>query len=478
MSLEERAGLLLPATVERLAEIARARLEGSADRTIDSVSIDTRSLNPGALFVALPGTNTDGHAFLNAAYEAGAVAALVAEARLSEVSVPRGLSLLVVDDPLAALGALASVALRNAPGIVRIGITGSNGKTTTKELVATVLGTEKRVFKTRGNFNSVIGIPLSVFAIPKDAEVAVFEMAMNQIGEMAALASIVRPEIAIITNIGTAHIGMIGSQDGIAREKKEITSAFTGSETLLVPARERYRDFLSDGVRGRVLPYGAGGDHGVADFRDRGLSGIGVEFRGEQAVVPLVGLQNTRAIEAALAIAELLLVDDKNTSRGLSEVRLPEGRGKVIPGSVTIIEDCYNASPESTAAALRFLSGLDWPGRKVAVLGDMLELGEKSPNLHRGLQDALSRQGRAAGGSRVDAVFTLGREMSLLRVALDRGETPPAGAAFVNTKELEMALGRYLRDGDLVLLKGSRGMALERLVFPIQSGAGVSGGSR
>ena len=259
MSSPTRAGLLLPQTVGALAEIAGARLEGAADRSADSISIDTRSLSPGALFVALPGTNTDGHAFVTAAYEAGAVAALVAESRYKDTRVPPGLSLLVVEDPLAALATLATAALDTAPELVRIGITGSNGKTTTKELVAAVLATEKRVYKTKGNYNSVIGIPLSVFQMPADAEVAVFEMAMNQIGEMAALSAIVRPDIALITNIGTAHIGMIGSQDGIAREKKAISSSFTGSQTLFVPAAEPYREFLAKDVRGRVLFYGDAG---------------------------------------------------------------------------------------------------------------------------------------------------------------------------------------------------------------------------
>jgi UDP-N-acetylmuramoyl-tripeptide--D-alanyl-D-alanine ligase len=280
-------------------------------------------------------------------------------------------------------------------------------------------------------------------------------MGMNRTGEIAELAAVLEPCVALITNIGTAHIGILGSQGHIAKEKKNIFSRFSGAETALIPADDEYRDFLAEGVRGTVKLYAAASFAEWGGVRDLGLGGSEICWAGEWVRFRLPGAHNLKNAAAAIALAREAGAGDAAIRRGLESVRPLFGRSEIVPGPVTVIRDCYNASPESVAEALAFCDGLAWPGRKIYVLASMLELGDHAGAAHEEI-------GRALAASAAARVFLLGDEMEaaaeVLRQAGSRGYCFAA-----DMEELAGALAEYVRPGDLVLLKGSRGKALERL---------------
>jgi UDP-N-acetylmuramoyl-tripeptide--D-alanyl-D-alanine ligase len=444
------------------------------------VCIDSRKAKEEALFVALPGSVQDGHSYVEAAFKAGAACALVEEAKLAEKALSLeetakkyGRGLIAVTDTLKALQDAAGAYLDRFSGLLKVGITGSSGKTTTKEIAAAIIGREKKVVMNQGNLNSETGLPLSVFEVRPWHEVGVFELGMNRRGEIAELARVLKPCVALITNIGSAHIGFIGSKAGIAEEKKSIFAEFSGAETALIPGDDEYRDFLSREIRGKVRFYGL---DGVGFSRDLGLSGSEITWAGEKVHFTLPGKHNVRNAFAAAAIAKEVPVSDRAIREGLASVKALFGRSEILEGRVTVIRDCYNANPESSAQALAFCDDLEYQGRKIYVLGSMLELGEGSTEAHREL-------GRLLAASRADRVFLYGKEMEEAAAEMEAAfaafpETGTGGVPFSHTSrmdELARELGDFIRKGDLVLLKGSRGCALEGLTGILLGGTPADG---
>ena len=444
--------------------------EGKQNESFTSVCIDSRVVMPGALFVALRGSAQDGHCFVDAAFKAGASGALVALKALADPAF--GLSalarkwnrvLVAVEDTLKGLQDAAGAYLRQFSKLIRIGITGSSGKTTTKEIAAAIIGQEKSVVMNEGNLNSETGLPLSVFNVRSHHEVGIFEAGMNRQGEISELARVLNPQIALITNIGSAHIGILGSREKIAEEKKKIFSEFNGTNTALIPADDDFRDFLAKDVRGRVVFYGAQAIPALGGVRDLGLEGTEIVWDGKAARFGLPGKFNLSNALAAAALAMELPVSSQSIRGGLESVKPLFGRGEIFPGRITLIRDCYNSNPESAEAALDFCDGLEWPGRRVYVMGSMLELGDASAEAHAAL-------GRRLLESRGDKVFLYGNEMSAAAdVFADytpRRGIQGRGIPFFFSRdigELSRALEEYIKNGDLVLLKGSRGCALETL---------------
>jgi len=422
-----------------------------------SVTVDSRTAREGSLFAALPGSNCDGHSFAEAAFKNGACAALVESNKfenfnLAEIAESLGKTLIIVDDSLRGLQKAAAAYLEKFPYLLKIAITGSSGKTTTKEIAAKIIGIEKRVTMNPGNYNSEIGLPLAVFNLKPGDEVGVFEMGMNHEGEIADLARVLNPDIALITNIGSAHIGILGSREAIAKEKKNIFSKFNGKGVALIPADSPYRDYLAQGVQGRVSFYGQGSFAQLGGVKDLGLDGSEIVWDGKQARFALPGRFNLANAFAAIAIAREIPVSSGAIRRGIEAVKPLFGRGEIIHGKATIVKDCYNSNPESLAVALEFCESLDWPGRRVYVIGEMLELGEDSKKAHEGM-------GRLLADGKADMVFLYGKETASCLKALKPGR-------FFHTcdiNEMTQAVNEYVRDGDLVLLKGSRGCALERV---------------
>ena len=449
-----------------------------------SVCIDSRAALPGALFVALKGCAQDGHLFVEDAFRAGAAGALVAIAALNDPSfgIPGlakkwGRVLVAVEDTLKGLQDAAAAYLRKFPKLIRIGITGSSGKTTTKEIAAAIIGREKQVVLNKGNLNSETGLPLSIFEVRSHHEVGIFEAGMNRKGEIAELAKVLDPCIALITNIGSAHIGILGSIGAIAEEKKNIFSQFTGANIAMIADDEKYRDFLAEGIRGRAVFYGASSLPALGRVKDLGLFGTEITWEGEAIRFGLPGKFNLRNALAAAAIAIELPVSSRSIREGLESVKPLFGRGEILAGRSTIIRDCYNSNPESAGSVLDYCDSLDWPGRKVYVMGSMLELGGISEEAHAALGARLLE-------SKGDMVFLYGDEMAAAAEAL-RGSAQNGiqdgiqnGAAgrkvpFFFSRdigELSRALDDYVHEGDLVLLKGSRGCALESLTGILAGG--------
>ncbi|GAB1483829.1 hypothetical protein MASR2M78_26450 [Treponema sp.] len=282
-------------SIEELALATKAELiEGSARvEGFSSVSIDSRKAQDGSLFIALQGTTQDGHDYVEAAFERGARVALVSASQMQArgpalrmIAEKHGSRLLVVKDTLLGLQMAAGAYLEKFPSLIRIGITGSSGKTTTKEIAAAMIGIEKKVVMNEGNLNSETGLPLSVFTIRDEHELGIFEMGMNRKGEMAELAAVLRPQIALITNIGTAHIGILGSREQIALEKKAIFSQFSGPELALIPEDDAFAEYLASGLAGRVQKYGK---KSLVDFnssKSLGLEGTEIIWAGKLVSPP------------------------------------------------------------------------------------------------------------------------------------------------------------------------------------------------
>jgi UDP-N-acetylmuramoyl-tripeptide--D-alanyl-D-alanine ligase len=432
------------------------------------VHIDSRDIAPGGLFVALAGSAQDGARFVGDALRTGAVAAVVAESALADPSLAlaekarsAGAVLFAVPDTLRGLQDLAAAYLSRFPNLLKVGITGSSGKTTAKQIAAAIVGQEKAVVFNPGNLNSETGLPLAVFAVRPHHEVGIFEMGMNRRGEIGELARVLQPAIALITNIGTAHIGSLGSKAAILEEKKAIFSGFAGKELALIPADESCRDELAKGIAGRVLFYGASAYPELGEVRDMGLEGTELIWEGNKVRFGLTGAHNVQDALAAIAIAKAIPVSSAAIREGLASVKPLFGRSEILRGAVTVIRDCYNANPESMAAAIAFCDDLEWPGRRLYVIGSMLELGSESSAAHRAMGSLLA-------ASRADRIFLYGAETE--EALAELGQVP--GVFHTNAMEtLAGELEGYLRPGALVLLKGSRGCALERLGSVLEGAA-------
>jgi UDP-N-acetylmuramoyl-tripeptide--D-alanyl-D-alanine ligase len=462
----------------RLAEAVSGRLLGraSGQAGFSSVCIDSRKARPGSLFVALAGSVQDGHRYVEAAFKAGAAGALVERTALNnpalelpETARHYGRPLVAAENSLRALQDAAMAYLEGFPRLVTIGITGSSGKTTTKSIAAAIVAGERETVMNPLNLNSETGLPLAAFETRGRHQVGIFEMGMNRSREIAELARVLKPHIALITNIGLSHIGKIGSLEGIALEKKQIFLYQHESDRALIPSDCPFRDLLTRDIGGTVRFYGPQLE-GLGPVRDLGLLGSEIVWAGEPVRFKLPGKHNLANAVAAIAIARELGIGDAAIRRGLESVEPLFGRSEVLSGDMTVIRDCYNANPESTAAAISFCDGLAHPGRKVYVLGSMLELGEASAAAHRDLALALAR-------SAADMVFLYGGEMGEAATVLAEGPGGKPGRFFHTNDmdELSSALGGYVKAGDLVLVKGSRGCELERL-DPLLLGATRGGG--
>ncbi|MDR0599953.1 MAG: UDP-N-acetylmuramoyl-tripeptide--D-alanyl-D-alanine ligase [Treponema sp.] len=461
------------------AEALGARLlPEDAEGGFSSVSIDSRETAEGGLFVALRGSRTDGHRYLSRAFEAGAAAALVTERGMEEAGFDReraresGAVLILVEDTLKGLQDLAAAYLDRFPRLLRVGITGSAGKTTTKEIAAAMVGGEKKTVVNPGNLNSETGLPLAVFNVREEHEVGIFEAGMNRKGEIGELAAVLRPQIALITNIGSAHIGVLGSREAIAGEKKDLFSRFTGGETALIPEDDPFRDYLARDVKGKVVFYGQKSLEALGKLtalRGRGLEGTEIVWEGIPAGLGLPGQHNVRNALAAASLAGEAGISGRAIRKGLAGARGLFGRGEVLRGRTTVIRDCYNASPESAAQVLAFCDALDWPGRRVYVMGSMLELGDREAEAHRKIGELLAE-------SRAELIFLYGPEMRSAAAVLEEKGARPGGAFFHagTMEELSAALAEKIQEGDLVLLKGSRGRALERLTGVVMMDSGLA----
>ncbi|MBN1774422.1 MAG: UDP-N-acetylmuramoyl-tripeptide--D-alanyl-D-alanine ligase [Deltaproteobacteria bacterium] len=456
-----------------LAWVARAcggKVVGDPGRSFDRFVKDSREDVRDALYVALRGERFDGHAFLAAAASAGAAAALVEDGRFRPADLG-GLPAVVVPDAVRALGDVARAHRRRMPARV-LALTGSCGKTTTKEMLAAILRHAGPTLATEGNLNNQLGVPLTLLGLRPEHRFAVVELGCNHPGEIAALAAIAEPELGLVTCVAAAHLEGLGSIDGVARAKGELFAALDRPEAVAVVNLEDERVAGLPTGRARRLGVGLGP---AADVRlelpaaGRGDGSFSILFpdgRRARATIALPGRHIPLDAALAAAAARSVGASAEAVEAGLSGVAAARHRGEILTSSqdVVVLDDTYNANPGSMRAALDALDDVPGTGRKVAILGEMLELGEATGALHHEV-------GAAAGRSGLGFLVCVGP--SAERMAEGARTAGLRDVAVFESVELLVAeLGRLVRTGDRVLVKGSRGMRMERVVEGILRGAG------
>ena len=427
-----------------------------ADVVVSGTQHDSRDVRPGDLFIAIAGEHFDGHSFVGKAREAGAAAALVS--RPVEDELPQ----ILVEDTLLAYGAIARE-YRLSANIPVVAITGSVGKTTTKEMISCVLSGKYRVSKTQGNHNNNLGLPITVMEMPADTELAVLELGMNHFGEMSYLTSIAQPDVVVITNIGTMHIEHLGTREGILKAKLEImegirdegVAVFNGDEPLLWNLREGSHRRVYFGIENDQC------DIVAEDIRqmDGGMyftvRGLGQRF---QIYVPQEGRHTVYNALAAAAVGLLCKISPETIQYQLGLFHNTGMRQRVYDvNGYTIIEDCYNAGPESMEAALHVLSEHPCEGRRIAVLGDMLELGSRAQAEHY-------RVGRLAAVA-ADLILAYGNHSErIITGAITGGMSDKCAVHYDDQAYMAKDLVRKAKPGDVLLFKGSRGMKMEQVM--------------
>jgi UDP-N-acetylmuramoyl-tripeptide--D-alanyl-D-alanine ligase len=448
---------MTPLSLNQLAQFAEAvRENGGGSRLVANLSTDSRTTHPGELFVALRGDNFDGHKFVGQATERGAVGAVVEKTWIGKPS--PGFSLLRVTDTLRAYQQIAAQ-YRHSLGIKVIAITGSNGKTSTKDFTASVLGRRFRVTKTEGNFNNHVGLPRTMLQASKEDEIAVWEIGMNHPGEIAPLAQLAQPDVAIVTNIGVAHIEFMGSREAIAEEKGELAASLGPDGILILNSGDEFAQTIAQRTNGRVIL--AGIERGEVRASEIVQTAEGAEFTVLEgahhchAFLPVPGLHMVQNALLAIAAGRAHGVSLEDCAAGLASAPLTKARLqiKTIRG-VQFIDDSYNANPDSMKAALRTLAELETEGERIAILGQMAELGAESS---RGHQEV----GEAAASLGVDRLIDLGAG-EIAAAAKAAGLTNSKVAATV--EEAAELLHENAHPGDLVLVKGSRAARTERVL--------------
>lgn len=440
--------------------------QGSPDVLLPTVSIDTRTLRSGDLYVAIVGPRFDGHTFVDDAVARGAAAVVVSDAT---VQVPSQVPLIVVDDTLRGLQS-AGHEIRRRSGSTVIAITGSAGKTTTKEIAATLLERRFTTFRNHGNLNNHIGVPLSLFELRTAPQMAVLEFGMSGFGEIGRLVAIAEPDVRVWTNVGDAHIGFFESMDDIARAKAEILEGAGPGNVLVANADDRRVMAYVAHFPGQVITFSVQGsaDVTVSDVRTRGTEGTTATLtaRGEARAFDtrLLGAANLANIAAGAATAHACGVSLDDIVEGIASMAPAPHRGEIVttPHGWTLIDDAYNSSPAALTRALQTLGGLD--GRRVAFLGEMLELGDFAADLHAGC-------GRAAAAAGVRTLVAVGGDAArALADAASAAGVPTVHHVDASTAAATMAR-ELVQPGDVVLVKGSRGVRMEAVVQALTEGA-------
>ena len=440
-----------------------------SDAVAESYSIDSRTLIPGALFLAVLGERLDGHDFVEQALQKGAVAAVVRTDQLHRFADQS--RLIAVDDTLVALQTLAS-AVRRLWAKPLVGVTGSAGKTTTKEAIAHVLSSRYRVLKSEGNFNNHFGLPLMLLKLEPEHDIAVIEMGMSHAGEIAALATIAQPEIGVVTNVAPVHLEHFKSIADIARAKYELVESLPASGTAVLNADDEFVSQFGRDFRGKVITYGT---HPTAHVRVEKIESLGsagsifeivVGEARESATLPLVGSHNILNALAAVAVGLERGLSLPEASAALATLSPADKRGQVLQlGNITVINDCYNSNPMALDAMVDALATMS-AKRRIVVAGEMLELGDASEELH-------GKSGQHISDKKMDVLIGVRGAAAAMVSAAQRAGT---AAEFMDSPEEAGAwLVKNANDGDVILLKASRGVKLEKALEIWKSRLGSAG---
>lgn len=459
-------------TASDIAAACEGRLaRGHAHAEIAGFSIDTRTLARGDLFFAIRGERFDGHQFIAPALARGAAGAVVSQA--SAWPADAGGIAILVDDTTLALQRLATW-IRRRSGTRVIAVTGSAGKTTTKEIAAEFLGSRFRVFRNKGNLNNHIGLPLSLLELRHSPDVAVVELGMNHPGEIRTLVNIAEPDMRVWTNVGDAHLGFFGSPDAIADAKAEILEHATAATVLVANADDDRVSSRATGFVGRVVTFGIQRDADVKaeSVEELGVHGTRARVRtaaGEREMsIPLLGRGNLANVLAATAVALTLGVPFDDIVARAATLKPAHHRGEVLrlANGITLVDDSYNSSPAALCRALETIANSSGFSRKGAVLGEMLELGDHAARLHTACGAEAARAGLAwliaVGGEPAVRMAAAAREAGMPADSVVHAPTSAAAA--------DVALA-HVRAGDLVLVKGSRGIGTDRVVERLKEAA-------
>jgi UDP-N-acetylmuramoyl-tripeptide--D-alanyl-D-alanine ligase len=462
--LADALGVARPTGLDPLAGVA-------------GVSIDSRTLQPGELFIAIRGPRHDGHGFVAGALDRGATAGVVAQDRFNEYSDEIRAKLFAVDDPLEALQRLASRACeiwrRGKQGRIIGAVAGSVGKTTTKEILAALLGARFRVLKTLGNLNNEYGLPLTLLKIDEEHGAAVVELGMSHRGELAKLAQIASPEVGVVTRVAVEHLEFFSSIEEIALAERELIEnlAWPSATAVLNADDERVAKF-AEAARGRVIRFGTSAQ---AEFRadaieEHGIEGSAFDFVSSagrtRLNLPLIGRHNVMNALAALAAASVWGIGAEEAKEVFPSLTPADKRGEVVrfEDGFTVINDTYNSSPTALSALTQLLAATPGYQRRIVAAGEMLELGDSSEELHR-------ECGRTAAGlGKIDWIFGVqGYAADFVDAAIKAGHPREQAVFFENSQESAKFLEQFISPGDLLLLKGSRGVRMERILEAIDA---------
>jgi UDP-N-acetylmuramoyl-tripeptide--D-alanyl-D-alanine ligase len=443
-------------------------IRGAPDKVFGGISIDSRTIKRGELFVALRGAKFDGHQFVVEAMEKGGEGFIIeneASGQRGDIDT-RGKAIIVVGDTLRALGDIAHSWRQRHP-IHLIAVAGSNGKTTTKEIIATLLGGSFRVLKTWGNRNNLVGLPLTLLDLCPDHNMAVVEMGMNVKGEIKRMTKIANPDVGLITNVSEAHLEGLGTFEELIRAKGELWDTMRPDGVIVVNQDDVNVMKLAEGYPGKRVTFGLEVPSDVMAKEVRIEGGKGVQFtlalREEEVKVafPMMGISSVYNALAGTAVATVLGVQLKKIKERLEEVKPFSMHMEIIPleGGVTIINDAYNANPKSMELALKALSEAKGAGRGIAVLGDMLELGEFSGEAHAWIGEKVVSFG-------VDLLFTLGESAEIIaKKAREIGLNEEHVTVSRDHRDLLLRLRKTIKREDWILVKGSRAMSMEKIVL-------------
>jgi UDP-N-acetylmuramoyl-tripeptide--D-alanyl-D-alanine ligase len=458
----------IPWTIEEILEATGgALLSASGPDSFPGVGIDSRKIQPGEVFVAIKGDRFDGHDFIDAAVEKKAGCLLIRRDTASRFEnrnlEEKGVFVIAVDDTVSALGQMASF-LRRKAGIPVVAITGSTGKTTTREMTAAICRRKFETLSTAGNFNNEIGLPLTLFRLAPEHQLAVVELGMNHPGEIRRLSAICSPDIGVITNIGPAHLEGLGDIQSVAMAKGELLENIRLGGVAVLNADDEYSRKVKETAKSRVILFGTRGEAGIRaeDIRIKNetvsFTLVMPEARMDINLNAYGAFMVSNALAAA-SVARLLEIGMEEIKAGLESFRAVEGRMRIYktPDGVYVIDDTYNANPMSMEAAIRALTGSTGEKRGILVAGDMLELGDSAKHYHEQI-------GTIAGSTGVARLYLAGSYAA--QVAKGAKAAGMAGSnIFVGTKtDIIADLSEYLREGDWVLVKGSRSTGMEDVV--------------
>jgi len=438
--------------------------KGSSDTKVTDISTDTRTIKEGDIFVALIGDQFDGHDFIAQAIEKNIMGVVVSH-EFGGMDESNNLNIIMVKDTTQALGDIAKD-YGNRFSIPIIGVTGSNGKTTTKDMASAVLSAKFSVLKNEGNLNNTIGLPLTIFRLSRAHELAILEMGINLPGEMARLVEIAQPDIAIITNISPTHLEFLGSIEGVANEKGILAKS---ADALIINMDDPHVVKMADG-KDKIISYGIDNpaDVTASDIKldQEGRPEFTVKAKGEEARIklPIVGKHNVynglRAISAGMLFEiELGMIKKSLESYQPMSMRMQ----RMVVKGVTVINDTYNSNPMSMMAAIDLLKYLKSDGKKVLVVGDMLELGKEGNRLHAEMGEYIGKSGSA------EMLITMGEKAArIAESAISSGMSKDQVIVCQTSSEVTDHLSRILKSGDVALIKGSRGMKMEQVIKAIE----------